>query len=276
MMSCPIKLSTSGVSKIFKKGDFQVEALRDVSLSIEEGEFVSIVGASGCGKTTFLRILDGLIRATSGAVTVDGKEVAGPGPDRAFVFQQDGLMPWRTVEANTLFGLEIRGRPNEAARRLARDYLKMVGLSSFERCYPHELSGGMRQRVNIARALTVEPDILLMDEPFASLDAQTREIMQSELMRIWQQTAKTVVLITHQIDEAVFLSDRILVFTARPGCVKEEVVVDLPRPRDLSVKRTVEFVRLTDRIWKLIEREVREGIRLEERTISAHHVRSGA
>ena len=274
MASRSVKLATSGLSKTFVKGDFKVEALRDVSLSIAEGEFVSVVGASGCGKTTFLRILDGLIRASSGTVSVDGKTVERPGADRAFVFQQDGLMPWRTVEANVLFGLEIRGRIDERGRALARDYIKMVGLSGFEKCYPHELSGGMRQRVNIARALAVEPDILLMDEPFAALDAQTREIMQGELMRIWQETRKTVVLITHQIDEAVFLSNRVFVFTARPGRLREEVVVDLPRPRNLALKRTPEFAAYLDRIWRLIEEEVREGIRHEEQTISAQHARA--
>ncbi len=274
MASRSVKLATSGLSKTFVKGDFKVEALRDVSLSIAEGEFVSVVGASGCGKTTFLRILDGLIRASSGTVSVDGKTVERPGADRAFVFQQDGLMPWRTVEANVLFGLEIRGRIDERGRALARDYIKMVGLSGFEKCYPHELSGGMRQRVNIARALAVEPDILLMDEPFAALDAQTREIMQGELMRIWQETRKTVVLITHQIDEAVFLSNRVFVFTARPGRLREEVVVDLPRPRNLALKRTPEFAAYLDRIWTLIEEEVREGIRQEEQTISAQHARA--
>ena len=183
-------------------------------------------------------------------------------------------MPWRTVEANASFGLEVRGRLKETGLNLARGYLKMVGLSGFEQCYPHELSGGMRQRVNIARALTVEPDILLMDEPFAALDAQTREIMQSDLMRIWQETRKTVVLITHQIDEAIFLSDRVFVLTARPGRLKEEIVIDLPRPRSLAMKRTSEFVGYLDRIWKLIEEEVREGIRREEQAISAQHARS--
>lgn len=160
--------------------------------------------------------------------------------------------------------LKFADAKDEAARKLARDYLKMVGLSGFEQCYPYELSGGMRQRVNMARALTVEPDILLMDEPFAALDAQTREIMQSELMRIWQATRKTVVLITHQIDEAVFLSDRVFVFTARPGRLKEEILIDLPRPRSLAMKRTAEFVWYLDRIWRLIEEEVREGMRHEE------------
>jgi NitT/TauT family transport system ATP-binding protein len=258
-----VRLSTQKLCKIFRKDDTEIEALRDISLAINEGEFVSIVGASGCGKTTLLRILDGLIPATSGAVMVNGARVTGPGPDRAFVFQQDGLMPWRTVEANVSFGLEIRGMAGDAAKKRAHDYIRLVGLAGFEKHYPHELSGGMRQRVNIARALAVEPDILLMDEPYAALDAQTREIMQGEMMRIWQQTKKTVVLITHQIDEAVFLSDRVFVFTARPGRLKETITVDLPRPRTLALKRTAEFVRFTDRIWRLIEEEVREGMRQE-------------
>ena len=269
-MSAGIKLATDNLSKTFKKGAVEIEALRDVSLSIRDGEFVSIVGASGCGKTTLLRILDGLIKPSSGVVKANGKDVTGPGPDRAFVFQADGLMPWRTVYGNASFGSEIRGGSGEATRKRTMDFLRLVGLSGFEKLYPHEISGGMRQRVNIARALTVEPDILLMDEPFAALDAQTREIMQAEMMRIWQETKKTVVLITHQIDEAVFLSDRVLVFTARPGRLKDEIIVDLPRPRDLAMKRTVEFVHLTDRIWRLIEEEVREGIRRESVSAAAH------
>ena len=203
-------------------------------------------------------------------VKVNNKDVTGPGPDRAFVFQQDALMPWRNVEANAAFGLEIRGAMNEAAKRRTSDLLHFVGLSGFEKYYPHEISGGMRQRVNIARALAVEPEILLMDEPFAALDAQTREIMQAEMTSIWQQTKKTVILITHQIDEAVFLSDRVLVFTAQPGRLKEEIVVDLPRPRELAIKRTVEFVKITDRIWRLIEEEVREGIRRERLAVGAN------
>ncbi len=264
-----VKLATAGLSKTFGKGGIEIEALRDVSLSIEEGEFVSIVGASGCGKTTLLRILDGLIKASSGSVRVNGKEVVGPGPDRAFVFQQDGLMPWRTVYGNASFGMEIQGASGAAIRKRASDFLRLVGLSGFEKLFPHEISGGMRQRVNIARALAVDPDILLMDEPFAALDAQTREIMQAEMTRIWQETKKTVVLITHQIDEAVFLSDRVFVFTARPGRLKEEILVDLPRPRNLSIKRTVEFVTITDRIWRLIEEEVREGIQREQVSAAA-------
>ncbi len=254
------KLETRGLSKTFRKGDMTVEALRDIGVIIRDGEFVAIVGASGCGKTTFLRLLDGLLEPTSGTVAIDGKVVRKPGPDRGFVFQQDSLFPWRTVLDNTVFGPEVQGRDMNAARKLAGGLLHLVGLDGFDRYYPHELSGGMRQRVNLARALTVGPEVLLMDEPFASLDAQTREIMQSELLRIWRETKKTVVFVTHQIEEAVFLSDRVLVFTVRPGRLKEEIPIELPRPRELAVKRTAEFVRYTDRIWRLIEEEVRESM----------------
>lgn len=266
-----LKLETHNLSKSFRKGDYEVEALRGVSIGIHEGEFVSIVGASGCGKTTFLRLLDGLIEPTWGTVAVDGREVSRPGPERAFVFQQDSLLPWRTVADNALLGPEIQRKSPGPARKLAADFVRLVGLFGFERHYPHELSGGMRQRVNLARALTVEPDVLLMDEPFASLDAQTREIMQAELLRIWRETRKTVVFVTHQIDEAVFLSDRVLVFTVRPGRLKQDVPIDLPRPRDLAVKRTPEFVQYTDRIWRLIEEEVRESIGLEAEEAAARH-----
>ena len=254
------KMEARGLSKTFRKGDMAVEALRDIKVSIRDGEFVAIVGASGCGKTTLLRLLDGLLEPTSGTVAIDGKVVRKPGPDRGFVFQQDSLFPWRTVLDNTVFGPEVQGRDMNAARKLARGFLHMVGLDGFDRYYPHELSGGMRQRVNLGRALTVGPEVLLMDEPFASLDAQTREIMQSELLRIWRETKKTVVFVTHQIEEAVFLSDRVLVFTVRPGRLKEEIPIELPRPRELAIKRTPEFVRYTDRIWRLIEEEVRESM----------------
>ena len=265
------KLETRGLSKTFRKSDMAVEALRDINLSIRDGEFVAIVGASGCGKTTFLRLLDGLLEPTSGTVAIDSKVVRKPGPDRGFVFQQDCLFPWRTVLDNTVFGPEVQGRDMSAARKLAGGLLHLAGLDGFDRYYPHELSGGMRQRVNLARALTVGPEVLLMDEPFASLDAQTREIMQSELLRIWRETKKTVVFVTHQIEEAVFLSDRVLVFTVRPGRVKEEVLIDLPRPRELAIKRTAEFVRYTDRIWRLIEEEVRESMGREAAEAAAAH-----
>jgi NitT/TauT family transport system ATP-binding protein len=234
-----------------------VEALRDINLSIHEGEFVSIVGASGSGKSTLLRIIDGLIAPSGGGVFVDGTRVARPGPDRAMVFQQDSLLPWKTVIENVAYGLTLAGKPWSAASNVAERFIAMTGLSGFESHYPHQLSGGMRQRVNVARALAVDPRILLLDEPFAALDAQTREIMQTELLSIWRESRKTVLLITHQIDEAVFLSDRVIVFSARPGSVREEVRIDLPRPRNLELKRTAEFVGLVDRIWKLIEAEVR-------------------
>jgi NitT/TauT family transport system ATP-binding protein len=265
------KLETNGLSKTFHKSGLDIEALRSVSIGIHEREFVSIVGASGCGKTTLLRLLDGLIEPSSGSVAIDGRVVGKPGPERAFVFQQDSLLPWRSVTDNSLLGPELQHKNMNAARRLAADFLRLVGLFGFDKHYPHELSGGMRQRVNLARALTVEPEVLLMDEPFAALDAQTREIMQAELLRIWRETQKTVVFVTHQIDEAVYLSDRVLVFTVRPGRLKEEVPIDLPRPRDLSVKRTPEFVQYTDRIWRLIEQEVRESIGIEAQEVAARH-----
>jgi ABC-type nitrate/sulfonate/bicarbonate transport system ATPase subunit len=265
------KLSTRNLGKSFRKGATTVEVLRDLDIDIYPGEFVTIVGASGCGKTTFLRLVDGLIEPSQGSVAIDGEAVDKPGDRIAFVFQQDGLFPWRTVTHNAALGPEIQGKDGGAARRIADQYLRLVGLGGFNRHYPHELSGGMRQRVNIARALSAGADVLLMDEPFAALDAQTREIMQSELLRIWQETGKTVLLVTHQIDEAVYLSDRVLIFTVRPGRLKQELKIELPRPRDLAIKRTAEFVRYTDQIWRAIEEEVRDSIGREAQDIAASH-----
>jgi NitT/TauT family transport system ATP-binding protein len=265
------KLDVRNLSKSYRKDEREIEVLHDVSFSIAEGEFVSIVGASGCGKTTLLRLLDGLIPASGGRMLLDGKAIEGPGYGRALVFQQDRLLPWRTVLSNVGFGPEIQGRNGKAALERAAYYVKLVGLAGFEKHYPHELSGGMRQRVNLARALNAEPEVLLLDEPFASLDAQTREIMQAELLRITHETRKTAVFVTHQIDEAVYLSDRVLVFTVRPGRLKEIVPINLPRPRHLAVKRTPEFVTYTDHIWQLIEQEVRDGIGLEAREAAALH-----
>jgi NitT/TauT family transport system ATP-binding protein len=259
-----VKLEARNISQVYTKRGRQVEALRDLSLTIGAAEFVSIVGASGCGKTTFLRIVDGLIQPTSGQILVDGQPVTGPGPDRGFVFQQDALFPWRTVLNNIVFGLEIQGKGKRESTSRANDFVQMVGLSGFEHHFPHELSGGMRQRANLARALTVDPDVLLMDEPFAALDAQTREIMQSELLRIWRQNRKTVLFITHQIDEAVYLSDRVVVMTSRPGRIKSILDVDIQRPRDLSVKRTPRFLELTEQIWRMIEEEVRAAMEVVE------------
>jgi NitT/TauT family transport system ATP-binding protein len=254
-MAAP-KLTVTGLSKHFAT----LEVLSDIGLEIADGEFISIVGPSGCGKTTFLRIVAGLETASAGEVRIDGSLVRQPGIDRGFVFQTDNLLPWRNVLANAMIGPEIAGGAGQEARSRTLDLLKLVGLAGFEHYFPRQLSGGMRQRVNLARALAVDPKILLMDEPFASLDAQTREIMQTELTRIWEQGRKTVLFVTHQIDEAVFLSDRVLVFARRPGRLRETVHIDLPRPRALSVKRTPEFVRYVDRIWSLIEEDVRQSV----------------
>ena len=232
-------------------------ALGGVNLTVMDGEFVSVVGPSGCGKTTFLSVVDGLIAATSGRILVDGQEVTKPGPDRAVVFQDASLLPWRTVLRNVLYGLECLGVKTREARERAAHFIEMVGLAGFEQHYPYELSGGMQQRVNLARALVMDPKILLMDEPFASLDAQTREIMQTELLRIWEQGRKTVLFVTHQIDEAVFLADRVLVFARRPGRLQESVEIELPRPRSLTLKREARFHAIEDRIWSLIEEDVR-------------------
>lgn len=243
-----------------------VVALKDVSLDIEPGEFVCVVGASGSGKSTLLRLLDGLLSPTAGTITSAGKEVTGPSTDRAMVFQSDNLLPWATVIDNVAYGLRLNGVPKKEARERAMVQLEKVGLKHTARMYPRQLSGGMRQRVNIARALTVDPQVLLLDEPFAALDAQTREIMSAELLRIWNADRKTVVFITHQIDEAVYLADRVVVLSSHPGTVREIVPINFERPRELSLKRTEEFGRIVDHIWSLIEDEVRGSLGLSANT----------
>jgi NitT/TauT family transport system ATP-binding protein len=235
----------------------RLTALDGVNLKIEEGEFVSIVGPSGCGKTTFLSIVDGLLPASAGRILVDGQLITKPGADRAIVFQDASLLPWRTVLANVCYGLECLGTGRRKATERSAHFIDMVGLSGFEHHYPYELSGGMQQRVNLARALVVDPKLLLMDEPFASLDAQTREVMQEELLQIWLQARKTVLFVTHQIDEAIYLSDRVVVFSGRPGKVKETIPVEIERPRPLGVKRDARFHAIEDRIWSLIEEDVK-------------------
>lgn len=248
----PIKLSVSGVGKTFTTRGNPLVVLEDINFEIRAGEFFVIVGQSGCGKTTFLRIVQGLDRATEGTIKLDGRPLQGPGPDRGFVFQNDSLFPWRTTLRNVTFGLELRGTPKQQADREAREIIKLVGLAGFENHYPFELSGGMRQRVNLARAFAVNPDILLMDEPFAALDALTRETMQQELVRIVAETGKTVLFITHQIDEAILLADRIAVLSARPGRVARIIDVNLPKPRTLALKRTPEFNAMVEDVWALI------------------------
>lgn len=234
----------------------EVLAIDGLSLSIAEGEFVAIVGPSGCGKTTFLECLDGLLPITGGEIRLDGNPVVGPGRDRAVAFQSPNLLPWRTVLGNITYGLELQHVPVNEAMAAAEDMLRLVGLEGFGSFFPGQLSGGMQQRVNLGRALVVDPEVLLLDEPFSALDAQTRELMQAELMRIWLASRKTTVLVTHQIDEAVYLADRVFVLSARPGRVREILAVPFPRPRDLSLKRTPEFLALTDQIWRLVVQEV--------------------
>jgi NitT/TauT family transport system ATP-binding protein len=257
-MTASTKLAVANLSKSFD----DLFVLDRISLDVAEGELVCIVGPSGCGKTTFLRIIGGLETTDEGGITIDGQPVRRPGADRGFVFQADSLLPWRRVLGNARIGLEINGRNGPEEISLTRKLVDLVGLKGFESYYPRQLSGGMRQRVNLARALTIDPQVLLMDEPFSGLDAQTREIMQTELLRIWSDGRKTVLFITHQIDEAVYLADRVVVFGRRPGRVQDIVRIDLPRPRDLSIKRDPRFAPLVDRIWKRIENDVRESVRL--------------
>jgi ABC-type nitrate/sulfonate/bicarbonate transport system ATPase subunit len=224
-------------------------AIERIDLDIKEGEFVSIVGPSGCGKSTFLKIVNGLLPDYDGEIRV--LEPAS-GRAHAMVFQDSALFPWYSVLSNVAYGLTCQGVSKKEARAKAMPFIKMVGLAGFESKYPYQLSGGMQQRANLARALTVDPEILLMDEPFAALDAQTRELMQAELLRIWSEARKTVLFITHQIDEAIYLSDRVVVMSARPGRILADLPVNLPRPRELHIKRTPEFVELADEIWELI------------------------
>ena len=251
------KLEVEGLSKYFygRGGEIR-KALDAITVAVADGEFVCLVGASGCGKTTFIRCVAGLLAAEEGEIRIDGKIVTRPGPDRGFVFQNDALLPWRTVEHNVLFGLEVRGESHAATRPVAEALIRLVGLTGFEHHYPNELSGGMRQRVNLARALAIDPEVLLMDEPFAALDAQTREIMQRELLKIWEERKKTVLFITHQIDEAIYLADRVLVFSYRPGRLTADIRIPFARPRELALKRSSEFLRYVDEVWKLIEDEV--------------------
>lgn len=252
-----LKLSTRflNVAYVNNKTGAEVIALKNINLDIKDGEFICIVGPSGCGKTTFLNTVAGLLKPSKGEILLDQKKIDGPGKDRAMVFQNPSLLPWRTVLDNVLYGAELQKQVSTDKKREAKEFIEMVGLKGYENHYPHELSGGMQQRVNLARALTVNPSLLLLDEPFSALDAQTREFMQRELLRIWSETKKTSIFITHQIDEAVFLADRVFVFGARPGRLVEIIDVNTPRPRDLHVKRSPEFLTLVDHIWSIIEKE---------------------
>jgi len=236
--------------------DREVVALDGIDIDIADDEFLTILGPSGCGKTTFLNIVAGFEQASGGKLELDGGEIRGPGPDRGVVFQEYALFPWLDVTGNVEFGLRERGVPADKRRELTRQQIAAVGLSGFEKRYPHELSGGMRQRVALARVLVNDPKILLMDEPFAALDAQTRTLMQEELLNVWSRDRRTVIFITHNIEEAIFLGDRVVVMTSRPGRFKEVVSVDLPRPRDVTSK---EFNEIRRHVTDLLTAEVRKA-----------------
>lgn len=240
------------LSKIYKKDEKETVAIEHFDLDIKKGELISIVGPSGCGKTTILRMIAGLLEPTSGEILIAGEPCSGPGPDRGMVFQDFALLPWRSVIKNVEFGLEVAGVPKQERREMAERYIDAVGLSDFKDARISELSGGMKQRVGIARALVNKPDVLLMDEPFGALDAQTRNIMQAELIKILDKTDQTIIFITHSVDEAVYLSDRIIVLTKRPATIKEIVEVPWPRPRD---RASPEFTALRKHILDELEKE---------------------
>jgi NitT/TauT family transport system ATP-binding protein len=251
------KLEIRGLSKFFHQaGKRQIPVLADLSFAVADLEFVAVIGPSGCGKSTFLRIVDGLINPDSGSVLIDGTEVKGPGQGRAMVFQGFDLFPWRTAIENVAFGLEMQDLNAAERRRIAQHYISLVGLSGFEQAYPFQLSGGMQQRIGIARALAIKPSILLMDEPFGALDVQTRELLQDELLEIWQRERKTVLFVTHSIEEAIYLADRIVVFTPRPARIDRIIEVPFGRPRSEELKTTVRFAELRREIWNVLKRGV--------------------
>jgi len=253
------KISVRGLSKVFGSHNSTFSALEDFNLSVDEGEFVCIVGPSGCGKTTALRILAGLEDASGGTAEIISG-APGQQPVNSMVFQEQSLFPWLSVIDNAAFGLEMRGASRKERYRLTEPYLEMVGLQKFRNHFPSQLSGGMKQRVSLARAFANDPEVLLMDEPFAALDAQNKLILQDELLRIWETHRKTVLFITHSIDEAIALGDRVVVMTASPGRIKDEVRVDFERPRDIvSLMTSPEFGEMSLRIWRTLEDEVRKA-----------------
>src|SRR2546426_9504436 len=241
-----------GLSKEFGTRDNGggVLALTDIDFEVHDNEFVTIIGPSGCGKTTLLRIIAGLIPYDHGEVAIDGRAITGPGPERAVVFQNFALMPWADVLANVTFGLEVRGTPPDECRDKARHLIKLVGLEGFEKRLPKELSGGMQQRVGLARALAVNPQILLMDEPFGALDEQTRRLLQEQLLRLWEGQRRTLIFITHSMEEAVFLGDRVMLMTPRPGRVKEIIDVPLKRPRGQETEKSTTFIEIKEYLWE--------------------------
>ncbi len=255
-----MKLELKGVSKTFYSRNHKLTALEDISLEVREGEFICIIGPSGCGKSTLLNIIAGLDKAERGEVLINGHPVEQPGPDRVVMFQTDALFPWLHVLDNVEFGMKMKRVPKEKRRALALEFLRIVHLRSFQHAFIHELSGGMKQRVALARALAMNPDILLMDEPFGALDAQTREILQAELQEIWSLTEKTIIFVTHNVREAVCLGDRVLVCSARPGRIKKEIKIDLPRPRKLG---SLELIKVSNLIMQELRSEI-ETVMKEE------------
>ncbi|MDQ7096400.1 ABC transporter ATP-binding protein [Desulfosporosinus sp. PR] len=255
------KLVIDQVGKVFSTKGGEMVALDRTSFKVKEGEFITILGPSGCGKSTILRIVAGLEEPSSGKVYLDGHEVNGPGSDRGMVFQSYTLYPWLTVEDNIAFGLKLKGTSRKQCKEVAQHYLELIGLSGFEKHYPIQLSGGMKQRVAIARALANDPEILLMDEPFGALDAQTRSIMQEILLKVWEESKKTILFITHDVEESIFLADSVYVMTARPGRLKENISVNLSRPRDYNIKGSSEFISLKTRLLELIREETLKALK---------------
>lgn len=251
-------IEANNVSKVFlgSLGRPDVLALDNVSVSINQGEFVSLIGPSGCGKTTLLHMIAGFGAPTTGQVLYAGRPITGPSSERIVIFQEYGLYPWMTVNENIEFGLEAKGIDKKTRREIVAEYVSLIHLSGFEHRYPKHISGGMKQRVGIARALAADPQVVLMDEPFGALDSLTRDMMQEEVLRIWENRRKTVLLITHNIEEAIFLSDRIFVMTARPGRIKEVVKIDLPRPRDPSMRASnKKFLTFKEQLSHLLRKE---------------------
>jgi len=250
-----VKLSVKDlvIGYLDKQSGHTMVAVDKVKLDVREGEFVTIVGLSGCGKSTFLNSIAGLVKHQQGEIRVNNRIVSGPGTDRAMVFQKASLLPWRKVGRNITYGLELSGMKPTEARERASYYVNLIRLNGFEDHYPHQLSGGMQQRVNLARALACDPEVLLLDEPFAALDAITRELMQGELLELCEKVGKTVLMVTHQIDEAVLLSDRVIIFSARPAHVLADIQIPIPRPRLSHVKDSEEFRGLMSKIWTIIE-----------------------
>jgi len=255
------KLETKNVKKEFGSGPQRVLAIENISFRVRENEFCVIVGPSGCGKSTLLYLAAGFEKPTSGEILLDGRRIEGPGPDRGFVFQEFALYPWKTVLDNVAFGLEIQGVERKEARKRAEKHIDVIGLRGFENSYPHTLSGGMKQRVGIARALAYEPEILLMDEPFGSLDAQTKKLMQRELLRVWEHHKKTVLYVTHSVVEATYLADRVVVLTARPSKVKGIVDIDIPRPRSYTDD---DYLHVREEILGLLDEEVNKAFDKEK------------